>query len=166
MISPKDIKSIEIVGTLNGKPVRHLRTKGGFNLFLGHEGPNKPETIIASASHRAIGLFQIEQRFPHFQPSLAKSESEDSIKVIDCTDQLKELPKKLGYKAHLLDNDGEIKLSLSKESCEVGSLTIHKSEGNLILSDLNLPKNEKNEFLKRELSTSLANIIEKLALDK
>jgi hypothetical protein len=72
-ISESDIASKELFGMLDGKPVNLLRTKGGLNLAV-KTGSKGEDEVIGAASHQAILCYNVEQRFPSFQPAIMKSE--------------------------------------------------------------------------------------------
>jgi hypothetical protein len=72
-ISENDIASKELFGMLDGKPVNLLRTKGGLNLAVKTDTKGDEE-VIGAASHQAILCYNVEQRFPSFQPAIMKSE--------------------------------------------------------------------------------------------
>jgi hypothetical protein len=165
MINRKDISEIYTVGKLRGSDVRLIKTKGGFHIFMGKEKPDTEDKILASSSHRAIGLHQIEQQYPDFQPAIMKSESEEMEQVKDVSSRLGSLAKNLGYQAYILHKNDNFRISISKDSFEVGSVSLGKKENDLEITNIQLPI-KGNRLLKEELSQSLANIVEDLSSGK
>jgi hypothetical protein len=166
MINKKDIAEINIVGVLNGENVTRIRTKGGYNIFIGKTKKGAADSVLTGSSHIAIGLHNLEQQFSNFQPTLAKSESEPLEQVTDVSDKLSDIAKNIGYKCHLLKNGNCVKISLSKDNFEAGVINLTKSEDSLTINHYSLKVKENNPRLKEELSKNLAKIIEDMSEGK
>ena len=83
LIDPKEVDSIEDIGTLDkDNKVKLVKTIGGLNLAVGKDG-SKEDRILAYASHSAIVKHQLRKRYNHrFAESMQKSESGVSEQAI------------------------------------------------------------------------------------
>jgi hypothetical protein len=85
MISPKEIKSIEPAGVLDGEPCQLITTIGGLWVMAGKTKGGKPQAL-AAGSHPAIVKYNVLKQYgPRYQPALMKSEVEPEPIVHDLT---------------------------------------------------------------------------------
>lgn len=123
-VKPSEIEHVEQIGTLNGSPVRLLKTVGGFWICLGRPKSGTREEALAAGSHPAIVKYNVEKQFSEFQPSLAKSETVSSLeKVIGFTELLPLEMRNRGYEMYSLLNQNKIDYILTRYGSEVHSFS-------------------------------------------
>lgn len=135
-ISENDIASTELFGMLDGKPVNLLRTKGGLNLAVktGVKGENE---VIGAASHQAILCYNVEQRFPSFQPAIMKSERPD-FQADKHSHFLPDSLRKSGYDIYSVQDGVSIDFFVTKQ--DVNSVLVTGSVHGVVIGDLLLVK--------------------------
>jgi len=152
-ISESDIASKELFGMLDGKPVNLLRTKGGLNLAV-KTGSKGEDEVIGAASHQAILCYNVEQRFPAFQPAIMKSERpnfEADKHSHFLTDDL----RKSGHDIYSVQDGMGVEFFVTKENVRVGSAKA------VIIGDLLLVKSLDTS---KEFVNSLSGAVSEKAL--
>ncbi len=84
-IKPEDVQEVTTVGELHGDSVKMVKTWGGLHVMVGKKDKSsKKPDALAAASHRALACHQLEKMFGKaFEPSMAKSESEQIESVVE-----------------------------------------------------------------------------------
>jgi hypothetical protein len=76
MLKPQEIEKIEEIGTLDGAPVKMIKTIGGFWVAAGRPKGKNQDEALAAGSHPAIVKYNVEKQYAlRFTPMLAKSEA-------------------------------------------------------------------------------------------
>lgn len=132
-ITPGEIDSVDVVGTLDGNPVKMVRLIGGLYCTVGKRSGSKNEEVLGAASHSAICLYNVEKAFKNFIPSLMKSESEQ-VNVVGYTELLPNDLKKSGYEIFMLEDIKGLSFTLAKNGIEKASFKGQMSDDTLKLS--------------------------------
>jgi hypothetical protein len=145
-ISENDIASTELFGMLDGKPVNLLRTRGGLNLAVKTDSKGEDE-VIGAASHQAILCYNVEQRFPSFQPAVMKNER-PNYETDRHSHFLSNDLRKSGYDIYSVQDGVAIDFFVTKQ--DVNSVLIAGSAHGVIIGDLLLVKSldASKEFVK------------------
>lgn len=123
-IKPSEIEHVEQIGTLNGNPVRLLKTVGGFWICLGRPKSATREEALAAGSHPAIVKYNVEKQFSEFQPSLAKSETfSSSEKIVGFTELLPSTMRSRGYEMYSILDQNKADYVLTRYGSEVHSFS-------------------------------------------
>lgn len=76
-LTPEQIAHKKKIGSLKGKPVFEIKTKGGFFVVAAAGDANKKSEILGTGSHRAIARHIAEKNAPEFKiDALEKSDFE------------------------------------------------------------------------------------------
>jgi hypothetical protein len=171
-LQPSEIESIEDVGTLNGRPVKWLRTKGGLNLMTGHISGSIAPSVLAAGSHRAICLYNLEKQYPEFQPNMMKSEkAEDNAIVKQHMKHVPENLKKAGYDIYSIQIGNELEFQITKHEIAVAHVFGEIINNTIVLkkSIIDDKVNEK-EFVKifsgATVDRAIFNKSEKIVIEK
>lgn len=140
-ITENEIDSIEDAGSLDGSPVKLIRTKGGFWIATGRpKGKHKAEAI-AAGSHPAIVKFDLEKRFPSFQPSLMKSAYFNDTAVVEKHSHfLPEDLRKSGHDIYSVQEGSEVNFHITKHNLKIASVNGSIEKDFLTIKGLNIPK--------------------------
>lgn len=124
-ITPNEIDSIEDTGTLNGSPVKMIRTKGGFFIAVGR-GRGTQDEALAAGSHPAIVKYNLEKQYPGFQASMMKSEGMMDATVDKHSHHLTDELRKSGHDIYSVQTPVGIEFHLTKQN-----VTIKKVQGTI-----------------------------------
>jgi len=139
-IDQNDITSIEPFGVLDGKSVSLVRTKGGLNLATMADAKGGDQ-VLGAASHQAILCYNIEQRFPSFQPALMKSEGGIKLSADNHSHFLSDNLRKSGHDIYSIQSGDNIDFYLTKQSIKVACVNGSKKDSYLsINSTTTVPK--------------------------
>jgi len=125
LINPKEVDSIEDIGTLDkSKKVKIVRTIGGLNLAVGQDGSNE-DRILAYASHPAIVKHQLRKRYSsRFAETMQKSENGVSEQAISFEKNLSKTLKNSGYDIYCLKKGTEARFVVTCDNMEIMSSEI------------------------------------------
>lgn len=140
-ITANEIECIEDAGTLDGSPVKLIRTKGGFWIATGRPKGKSKEEAIAAGSHPAIVKFDLEKRFPTFQAAMMKSAYFNDTAIVEkhshfLSDEL----RKSGHDIYSVQDGSEINFHITKHNLKVASVNGTLEKGFLFIKGLNIPK--------------------------
>jgi tRNA pseudouridine-54 N-methylase len=140
-LNPSEIESTEEIGMLNGKPVRILKTKGGFQIAVGVPRGKRDEEALAAGSHRAVVLWNVEQKFNEFQPAMMKSESFSEKLVVEKHSHfLPEALRKSGHDIYSIQKGPIVNFHITKHEINVSSVKAQFDKQTLVLAELSIPK--------------------------
>ena len=140
-IRPEEIDSIEDAGMLNKRPVKMIRTKGGYWLAVGYKMGTAGQEALAAGSHPAIVKYNLERQYPEFQPSMMKSELyADNAKVEKHSHFLSDELRKSGHDVYSIQNDGNIEFQITKHNSQIHSVIGDVKNQELVFSDLGIDK--------------------------
>lgn len=140
-ITPNEIQSIEDIGILDGNPVKLIRCKGGFFIAVGKPKGKQQEEALSAGSHGAIVKFDIEKRYPGFQPSMMKSELyNDNVIVEKHTHFLSDELRKSGHDIYSVQDGSVVDFQITKHNVKVASVSGSFEEEFLVIRDLDIPK--------------------------
>lgn len=140
-ITPNEIAHIEDAGTLDGAPVKMIRTKGGFWICVGKPRGKMREEALAAGSHPAIVKYNLEKAHPGFQASMMKSEHfNDSALVEKHSHFLSDELRKSGHDIYSVQNGSDIDFHITKHNLRVSSVKGSLVEDSLVLKELSLDK--------------------------
>lgn len=140
-ITPNEIHSIEEAGSLDGSPVKMIRTKGGFWIACGKPKGKFREEAIAAGSHPAIVKFNLEKQFPGFQPSMMKSEAfSDGALVEKHTHFLSEDLRKSGHDIYSVQEGDRVDFHITKHNAKIAAVNGLIDNDFLIISNLQMPQ--------------------------
>lgn len=136
-INPNEVKSIDDIGMLNGKPVKLLKFKGGYNLIMGFEPGKEIESVLSAGSHAAIAKFNLEKQYMNYRPNLTKSEHEIAPVVSKHSAHLSEDLLKSGHDIYSIQNGPNIEFQLTKHDVKIGNLKAELINGCLSVKEFN-----------------------------
>jgi hypothetical protein len=140
-ITPNEVDSIEDAGMLDGKPVKMIRTKGGFWIAVGKPRGKFKEEAIAAGSHPAIVKFNVEKQYPDFQPAMMKSEHfSDGAIVEKHSHFLSEDLRKTGHDIYSVQTGNEIDFQITKHGIKVLSVGARLGDEILNVEKTTLPQ--------------------------
>lgn len=155
-ISPKEIDSIEDIGSLGGNVVKMLKTKGGFWMAVGKDPVHSVEKILGAGSHPAIVKFNLEKQYPNFQTILQKSQNTLFHPIVnEHAGSLSSEMRQEGYNIYSIHSGPSIEFHVTKHNIKVG-----KAKGLLVEDSLVLQKME----ISKEISPCLARAVSVKAL--
>lgn len=139
-ITPEDIDNVEEVGTMNKKPVKLIRTKGGFIIAVGKKKGATSEEALGAGSHPAIVKYNLEKQYPDYEPAMMKSESGIEPIVEKHSHFLNDNMRKGGYDIYSLQDGPSVEFQITKHNAVVANVKGSLDEYNLFLHDLSIPK--------------------------
>jgi hypothetical protein len=120
MISPKEIKSVENIGLLDGEPVSMLVTIGGLHVIAGKPKGKQKAEALSAASHGAIAKYNVIKQYGNrFQPALQKSEGQTEPVVHDRTALLSKENQQNGFKLYTISTPIQIESVIVRGNDEV-----------------------------------------------
>lgn len=138
-ITPNEIDSIEDAGILDSRPVKLIRTKGGFWIAVGQPKGKIKSEALAAGSHPAIVKFNIEKQYPGFQPIMMKSEGQKEV-VEQHSHFLSDDLRKSGHDIYSVQNGPAVDFHVTKHNMKVSTINGNLIEDSLVLEKLNLDK--------------------------
>lgn len=136
-ISGNEIAHVEEVGSLNGEPVKAIRTKGGFWILVGRSKNKGIEEALTAGSHIAIAKYNLEQQYPEFQPAMMKSENLSDNTVVERHSHfLSEDLRKSGHDIYSVQNGSMIDFQVTKHNATVATVAAEIEGGSLVIRDL------------------------------
>jgi len=149
-ITPNEIDTIEDAGILDGKPVKMLKTKGGFWIAIGIPKGKIKEEALAAGSHPAIVKFHLEKIYPSFQPVMMKSEAAIDETIVEKHSHfLTEPLRKSGFDVYSIQNGSNIDFHITKQNIKISSIS-----GDIKDNVLTIPKVEIPEKFIRALAAA------------
>lgn len=139
-ISPDEIDSIEDAGLLDNKPVKLIRTKGGFYIAVGKPKGKIRDEALSAGSHPAIVKFNIEKQYPDFQPHMMKSEDAARETVEQHSHFLSDELRKSGHDIYSVQSGPSINFHVTKHNMKVSTIQGNLVDDSLVLTDLNIDK--------------------------
>jgi hypothetical protein len=139
-IRSQDIDRMEEAGTLHGESVKLIRTTGGWWIALGRKKPSGKQEALEAGSHPAIVKYNMERKFPEFQPVMMKSEGHADAIVEKHSHFLSEDLRKSGHDIYSLQTGGEVEFQVTKHNAQVASVTGFFDKEHLMIETLNIPK--------------------------
>lgn len=125
-IKPSEIESVEDIGLIKGRPVKLIKTLGGFYLAVG--SPNGSEEALAAGSHPAIVKFNLKKKFKEFHATMAKSEHGPEGVVVEHTNLLPQDMVSKGYDLYSVKKPLSNEYYLTKFNAEQVKITLSKGE--------------------------------------
>ena len=145
-VNPAEIKEISDIGTLNGKPVKLLKFKGGYQMAMGFDQGKEIESILAAGSHGAIVKFNLEKQYMGYRPNLMKSEGEASPIVNKHSTYLSDDLLKSGHDIYSIQNGTKVEFQLTKHDVKIGNMKAELENGGLSIKESNVSKQFANAF--------------------
>jgi len=139
-ITANDVDRIEDSGTIDGNPVKLVRTKGGFWLALGRRKYKSSEDVLAAGSHPAIVKYQLEKQFPDYHPAMMKSEGFVEPLVMSHSHFLSDDLRKNGYDIFSVQTGPSVEFLITKHNSQIATVNSEFSKDHLIIENLNIPK--------------------------
>jgi hypothetical protein len=139
-ITQDEVHSIEDIGTMNERPVRMIKMKGGFHIAVGKKRGSHSDEALSAGSHPAIVKYNLEKQFPDYKPDLRKSESGIEPIVERHSHFLNDDLRKGGYDVFSVQTGPDIEFQVTKHNAKIASVKASLDEDNLFLYDLNIPK--------------------------
>lgn len=133
-IKKDEIKEVKVIGTLNGKEVKLITLKGGFNIGLG-AGSKDKEDVLAVGSHPAIVCHHISKKYANkFEEKMNKSEEENLGTVFEYSQNLSPIESDtLGFDIYAIKKNDSVIFKLTKHNFDVFDIVASESEGSLVL---------------------------------
>jgi hypothetical protein len=155
-LTPNEIQSVEDIGMMNGKPVKMIKTKGGFHICVGHARGKIADEALAAGSHPAIVKYNLERQYPEFQPNMMKSELiAGPTRVEKHSHFLSDELRKSGHDIYSVQSIGGIEFQITKHNSKIASVFSSFDNGNIIFNELKIG---------REFSRALAGATAEKAL--
>ena len=141
-LTERDIDKIEDFGELNGKPVRLIRCKGGFQIAMGIRPGDKEDSCLTAGSHPAICRFNLIKQFKNsYAPSMMKSTSyNDSAIVENHSHFLSNELRKSGHEIHSVQSDNQISFHITRHGIKIADVDSYIQDKALVYPNLNAPK--------------------------
>ena len=140
-IKADEITNIEEAGMLDKKPVKMLRTKGGFWIAVGQPKGKYKEEALSVGSHPAIVKFNLEKQYPGFEPALMKSEIyNDSAIVEKHSHFLSEELRKSGHDIYSVQDGSNVEFYVTKMNSQIASVNGILEKNTLVFKELKMPK--------------------------
>lgn len=140
-ITPNEVDTIEEAGTIDGAPVKLLRTKGGFWMAIGKPRGKFRDEAIAAGSHPAIVRYQLEKQYPTFQPIMQKSElAADMSKVEKHSHFLSDSLRKSGHDIFSIQTHDKIEFQITKQNVTIHSVESHLRDGAIVFDKIGINK--------------------------
>lgn len=140
-ISPKDIQSVEEAGMLDGHPVKLIRTTGGFIIAIGKPKGKSKEEALSAGSHGAIVKFDLEKRYPNFQPAMMKSQYFSDTAVVEKHSHfLEDNLRKNGHDIYSVQDGPEVSFHITKHNVKIAAVSGSIENDFLIIKELDVPK--------------------------
>jgi hypothetical protein len=150
-IKKDEIKETKIIGKLNGKDVKLVTLKGGFNIGIGVASKDK-EDVLAVGSHAAIVCHQISKKFANqFEESMNKSEEDSLGTVIEYSQNLSPIEADtLGFDIYAIKKNESVVFKLTKHNFDVFEIIASEQNNKLVLEKTikqrPIPENVKDLF--------------------
>ncbi len=140
-LTPNEIDSVEDAGMMNQRPVKMIRTKGGFWIAVGHRKGSIEQEALAAGSHPAIVKYNLEKQYPEFQPSMMKSENYNSMaKVEKHSHFLSDELRKSGHDIFSIQGDNSIEFQITKQNAQIHSVVGTMENKELVIRSMNISK--------------------------
>lgn len=141
-ITANEIEDIQEAGTMNGAPVKLLRTKGGFWIATGRLMNKQVEEALGVGSHPGIVKYNLEKQFPgQFQPIMMKSEISLNPAVIEKHSKfLSEDLQKSGFDVYSVQTGSNIEFQVTKHDIKVGGVKTSLVGDSLVVNEMNIGK--------------------------
>lgn len=140
-IKANEIASIEEAGTLDERPIKMLRLKGGFYIAVGQPYGKLREEALAAGSHPAIVKYNLAKQYPRFQESMMKSEafSEADAIVEKHSHFLSDELRKSGHDVYSVQKGPDVSFHVTKQNMKIGEVKGHLQEESIVITKLNAP---------------------------
>jgi len=139
-ITPEEIDTVEEAGTMNGGPVKLIRTKGGFWIALGRKKGKVVEEALTAGSHSAIVKYNMEKEFPDYQPSLMKSEGAVEAIVNKHSHYLSDDLKKSGHDVYSIQAGANVEFHITHGNSQVAKVNAVIDNDHILIRELDFPK--------------------------
>lgn len=141
LLTPNEIDTIEDIGTLDKRPVKMIKCKGGFYIAIGKRKGNPKDEALAVGSHRAIVKYNMEKQFPDFQPSLMKSEFANDNSIVDeHSHWLEEDLRKSGHGIYSIQDGNRVEFHITKNNAKLASVMSHFENESIVIDGITAPK--------------------------
>jgi hypothetical protein len=162
-ITPNEIDSIEDAGDMNGKPVKLLRTKGGFWIAVGTPQGKMREEALAAGSHPAIVKYNLEKQYAAaYHPMLQKSEMMTPAVVVNHSKHLSEDLRKAGHDIYSIQTGQNIEFQITKHDIKVATSSATLQKDAMMVSLENVPREFSGALagaaLDKALASGVANV--------
>lgn len=141
-LKPSEIEEVKVIGSIEGKPVKLIRTAGGFWMAVGAPKGKSKEEALAAGSHSAIVKYNVQKQYQEYEPVLEKSESEIEPAVIGLSELLSKSARNKGYDLYSLKKNNEIDYVITKFGSETISFHATVTEDAIVLSKPNKTVNQ------------------------
>jgi hypothetical protein len=140
MLKPEEIESIKEIGTLDGNPVKLIKTIGGFWCAAGKPRGKKSDEALAAGSHPAIVRHNVEKQYAmRFQPSLEKNELDSEPVVNDRSSLLSKENTDKGFKLYTINHIDRVEGLITHGNTTVATqLALTKAESLEIQLDVKI----------------------------
>jgi hypothetical protein len=125
---------------MSGRPIKMIRTRGGFWIAIGHKKGKHSEEALGAGSHPAIVKYNLEKQFPDFEPNLMKSEGFVEPIVEKHSHFLSEDMRKSGHDIFSIQTGTVVEFQITKQNSSIAKVNANVEADNLVLTELNIPK--------------------------
>lgn len=140
-ITPGEIDSIDNIGTLDGNPLKMLRTKGGFFICIGRPKGQMSETALGAGSHPAIVKYNIEKQYPQVQIAMMKSEALSDGSIVDKhSHHLSHDLRKSGHDIYSVQKGSQITFHITKQNVDISKVDGYLENDYILFKNINFPK--------------------------
>lgn len=147
-VNQSEIANIEEIGTLDGNPVKLVKTKGGLFFAVARQFGQPQESGLALGSHAGIVKYQLSKQYPNFQPSLQKSSVFTDLSVIDQHSHfLSDDLRKSGHDIYSVENGDKVEFHVLKHGRKIA-----QANGMLIGTDLHIIYTNASSSMAKSLS--------------
>lgn len=165
-LTEKDISSIENFGELNGKELKLIRTKGGFNIVMGKRPGSKEDECLTAGSHIAICRFNLIKQYKGYAPAMMKSSLYNDSAVVESHSHfLSDDLRKSGHEIHSIQSDNQISFCITKHGLKVADVETYIQDNVLVFPSLKAPKQFSRGLAGAATEKSMACGLEKLKIE-
>lgn len=124
-LQANEITEVKNMGELNGEPLKVLRTTGGFYIAVGkRKRQDRAVDTLAAGSHPAIVMHHISTKFPTFEKSIDKSETEAEYQTEDCSKKLPHYLRDQGFEIFAISKNENIEIVATNRNVEIAKINI------------------------------------------
>jgi hypothetical protein len=139
-ISSDEIDSIEEAGSMDGHPVKLLRTKGGLFIAVGTPRGKFREEALTAGSHPAIVRYNLEKQYPSFHAAMMKSETLIVPVVTKHSGMLEQSLLKSGHDIYAVQSGNNVEFQITKQDIKIGNVKANVEGSDLVIKEMSMQK--------------------------
>jgi hypothetical protein len=154
-VKPSEIEEVKVIGNIEGKPVKLIKTAGGFWMAIGAPRGKAKEEALAAGSHPAIVKYNVQKQHSDYQPVLEKSETEPETDVTGLSELLPKTSRDQGFDLYSLKKGNEINYVVTKFGSEAIAFRATIVDDAVVMAKANKPSQEPIQGLGAAITQAL-----------